>query len=613
MAKGVENKSDNNTNVSASNKTEKSSKQSKMFSPQVMQEQYDKITPLQKIVTLQHIYSLYMAAAQQPDKREVNFNIIQLQRMINSNPLVNPEFDFLDISGFFNKKNTSTNSNNSSGSKGKSSQSSGGLSSNTNLWKEPVSPVQLIQILTESLTLRDENIKNEQVIQQVPNKMLFRLSKYIDLNFVKDRLIKLLNAYKNSTLLEIEELENKWKSKKAEIQKIEEGKMDDGVLYEEFLKDLKKKRGDKGKRLDSVSPPTEKKEKTTVVNKEETDKESEEVTNLSSDDFGREFVELGEMADSNTTETKMRSKDISKNKEEGENDEPTLPKQNIENNSKASKSDTETINEKDIKTEIELEDVFVDASEHVNDKHFTNEGTDKLVDDKSRNSSIERSGVKEELSSAGNVVDSTISSKEEENMKEGTEELLEEASKSKKNTQQSEDVPIHNTRSSKHKLGESADGDVVSSKKMKLSRFVEEPSPDIEEEREESISSIQTRSKTNVDDKNKAEIKKFQQLSHQLLTNISSHRFASMFLNPVNANDEPMYYALIKKPVDLKTINKKVRAGSISSFEELDLEMQIMFTNAIMYNDMGQQEMYKGIMDMMKEWESLVDMVRENV
>ncbi|KAG0683739.1 hypothetical protein C6P40_004890, partial [Pichia californica] len=210
--------------------TKSSSKQTKMPTPQEMQELYDKITPLQKIVTLQHIYSLYMAAAQQSEKKEVSFNIIQLQRMINSNPLVNPEFDFLDISGFLNnsKEKMGKGSNNGNGS---------GLN------KGPVSPVQLIQILTESLTLRDERGRNEQVIQQVPNTMLFRLSKFIDLNFVKDRLIKLLNAYKNTTLKEIEELENKWKTKKSEIQKIEEGKMDDGILYEEFLKDLKRKRG----------------------------------------------------------------------------------------------------------------------------------------------------------------------------------------------------------------------------------------------------------------------------------------------------------------------------------------------------------------------------------
>jgi hypothetical protein len=223
-------------------------KQTKMPTPQEMQELYDRITPLQKIVTLQHIYSLYMAAAQSPSpKKDVSFNIIQLQRMINSNPLVNPDFDFLNV------KNTSNATAHTGAVAGKG----------------PVSPVQLIQILTESLTLGDTSNggggngngsgnstgKNEQVIQQVPNTMLFKLSRFIDLNFVKDRLIKLLNAYKNTTCKEIEDLQTRWKTKQDEIAKIEQGKMDDSVLYEEFLRDLKRKRGVVDKR-DKSSTPT---------------------------------------------------------------------------------------------------------------------------------------------------------------------------------------------------------------------------------------------------------------------------------------------------------------------------------------------------------------------
>jgi hypothetical protein len=223
-------------------------KQTKMPTPQEMQELYDRITPLQKIVTLQHIYSLYMAAAQSPSpKKDVSFNIIQLQRMINSNPLVNPDFDFLNV------KNTSNATAHTGAVAGKG----------------PVSPVQLIQILTESLTLGDTSNggggngngsgnstgKNEQVIQQVPNTMLFKLSRFIDLNFVKDRLIKLLNAYKNTTCKEIEDLQTRWKTRQDEIAKIEQGKMDDSVLYEEFLRDLKRKRGVVDKR-DKSSTPT---------------------------------------------------------------------------------------------------------------------------------------------------------------------------------------------------------------------------------------------------------------------------------------------------------------------------------------------------------------------
>lgn len=491
------------TAASSATPTTKNSKQTKMPTPQEMQELYDKITPLQKIVTLQHIYSLYMAAAQQSEKKEVSFNIIQLQRMINSNPLVNPDFNFLDITGFLNinkekgkdkgKDKSSNNSNNSS--------------------KGPVSPVQLIQILTESLTLRDERGRNEQVIQQIPNTMLFKLSKFIDLNFVKDRLIKLLNAYKNSTLKEIEELENKWKTKKSVISKIEEGKMDDSVLYEEFLKDLKRKRGPSSVTTkDKVVDP----KKTTV-----------------------KPLNVGGNATAAISTSVSNSTSSSPSPSPGEIQGKKLQiSRNI--NKIVEKSSKEII--PNIKSE-ENKDVFIDASESVEQR--------------------EESAKQDEVKSPGK--------RKHEKAEEG---------------ENIEDSP---------------------SKRLKKEKETSEP---IEEP-------IKTRTRTRSMVSNeiaaKAGNKKFQQLSIQLITNISSHRIASMFLNPVNSNDEPQYYKLIKKPIDLKTIVKRIKAGNIATIDELELEMQIMFTNAIMYNDMNQSDVYNSILDMMKEWESLLSMLKENM
>lgn len=48
--------------------------------------------------------------------------------------------------------------------------------------------------------------------------------------------------------------------------------------------------------------------------------------------------------------------------------------------------------------------------------------------------------------------------------------------------------------------------------------------------------------------------KKFSQLSAPLLANISAHKFASLFSNPVNERSAPGYHGLVYRPQDLKSM-----------------------------------------------------------
>ncbi|RPB00932.1 hypothetical protein L873DRAFT_1827324 [Choiromyces venosus 120613-1] len=56
--------------------------------------------------------------------------------------------------------------------------------------------------------------------------------------------------------------------------------------------------------------------------------------------------------------------------------------------------------------------------------------------------------------------------------------------------------------------------------------------------------------------------KKFLQLSAPLLGDISSHKFANLFMNPVNERMAPGYRNLVYKPEDLKSIKAAVKAGA---------------------------------------------------
>ncbi|TID22597.1 hypothetical protein CANINC_003257 [Pichia inconspicua] len=522
----------------------RNTKSTKMPTLQEMQELYEKITPLQKIVTLQHIYSLYMAASQNAEKKDVSFNIIQLQRMINSNPLVNPDFDFLNISKFLSNYKDNTKDKKDDKKTTEKGQN------NTSLSKGPVSPVQLIQILTESLTLRDERGQNEQVIQQVPNSMLFKLSQFIDLNFVKDRLIKLLNSYKNDTLKEIEELEHKWRVKKAEILNIEEGKMDDGFLYEEFLKDLKKKRST------TIKADSNKK---TVDVKINTSLGDADDANNQTDSSSGSRVASPNLQDTQQNKKLQISRNVSKTVEK-----------TIEGSTLLSGNEKESENENE------------GANENENEEEYENENADENSD-KNENE-LEEAEVEGKVKA------------EAKGLKRKLEEPLTPSKRSKKEEE-------YNSAISDHDLAEEK------AEQVKTRSRTRSMANSVSNEEKAHLEKVEKATET---DKNvKHESKRFQQLSVPLITQISSHRIASLFLTPVNINDQPEYNKLIKQPTDLKSIVRQIKAGEISTVDQLELKMQLMFTNAIMYND-DIEGMKEGILDMMNEWDKLVVILKEN-
>jgi hypothetical protein len=53
--------------------------------------------------------------------------------------------------------------------------------------------------------------------------------------------------------------------------------------------------------------------------------------------------------------------------------------------------------------------------------------------------------------------------------------------------------------------------------------------------------------------------KTWQRLVLMRLEEIGNHRFASVFQNPIKDQDAPGYYNIVKQPMDLKTIKKRLR------------------------------------------------------
>ncbi|KJE90587.1 Brd8 protein [Capsaspora owczarzaki ATCC 30864] len=67
--------------------------------------------------------------------------------------------------------------------------------------------------------------------------------------------------------------------------------------------------------------------------------------------------------------------------------------------------------------------------------------------------------------------------------------------------------------------------------------------------------------------------------------NISNHRYANVFLRPVTDDEVPGYSSVIKRPMDLTTIRKRIDDGTIRSTRDFLRDIYLMFANALMYND----------------------------
>nr|XP_032606754.2 bromodomain-containing protein 8 isoform X3 [Taeniopygia guttata] len=66
---------------------------------------------------------------------------------------------------------------------------------------------------------------------------------------------------------------------------------------------------------------------------------------------------------------------------------------------------------------------------------------------------------------------------------------------------------------------------------------------------------------------------------------IASHRFSSPFLKPVSEKQAPGYRDVVKRPMDLSSIKRRLSKGHIQSVMQFQCDVMLMFQNAVMYNN----------------------------
>ncbi|PKC15206.1 Bromodomain-containing protein, partial [Rhizophagus irregularis] len=78
--------------------------------------------------------------------------------------------------------------------------------------------------------------------------------------------------------------------------------------------------------------------------------------------------------------------------------------------------------------------------------------------------------------------------------------------------------------------------------------------------------------------------KTWQKLVNMILHEINNHRFASVFQNPIREQDAPGYYDIVKQPMDLKSLKKRLREGTIHDTNSFHRDLMLMFMNASVFN-----------------------------
>ncbi|KAL3864018.1 hypothetical protein ACJMK2_005730 [Sinanodonta woodiana] len=98
----------------------------------------------------------------------------------------------------------------------------------------------------------------------------------------------------------------------------------------------------------------------------------------------------------------------------------------------------------------------------------------------------------------------------------------------------------------------------------------------------------------------------------------ANHKYANVFLHPVTDDIAPGYGSIVHRPIDLSTVKKNIENGVIRTTQELQRDMMLMFTNAVMYNSSNHDvykmavEMYDDVLEHIEQYVSTQLMVQSS-
>uniref|UniRef100_A0A8B9NBN7 Bromo domain-containing protein n=1 Tax=Accipiter nisus TaxID=211598 RepID=A0A8B9NBN7_9AVES len=81
---------------------------------------------------------------------------------------------------------------------------------------------------------------------------------------------------------------------------------------------------------------------------------------------------------------------------------------------------------------------------------------------------------------------------------------------------------------------------------------------------------------------------------------IASHRYSGPFLKAVSEKQAPGYRDVVKRPMDLTSIKRRLSKGHIQSMIQFQRDLMLMFQNAMMYNSFN-HHVHRMAMEMQRE------------
>uniref|UniRef100_H2YQE5 Bromo domain-containing protein n=2 Tax=Ciona savignyi TaxID=51511 RepID=H2YQE5_CIOSA len=81
---------------------------------------------------------------------------------------------------------------------------------------------------------------------------------------------------------------------------------------------------------------------------------------------------------------------------------------------------------------------------------------------------------------------------------------------------------------------------------------------------------------------------------------VASHRYASLFLQPVTNDIAPNYSDTVYRAMDLATLKKNLETGVVRTTSDFQRDLMLMFQNALMYNN-HEHDVYKMALEMQND------------
>nr|XP_009859365.1 bromodomain-containing protein 8 [Ciona intestinalis] len=81
---------------------------------------------------------------------------------------------------------------------------------------------------------------------------------------------------------------------------------------------------------------------------------------------------------------------------------------------------------------------------------------------------------------------------------------------------------------------------------------------------------------------------------------VASHRYASLFLQPVTDDIAPNYSDIVYRAMDLSTLKKNLETGVVRTTTDFQRDLMLMFQNALMYNN-REHDVYKMALEMQND------------